>query len=129
MKKALFLSLAFFTLLSLPLWTESGHDHRNSVHSIMHEIALSMNSLKKAARRGDYRRAKVELKKVAAAFKELDSVEPRRGSKEEWDEIHGEIIRLAGEGLKACDQRDRNRLTELIELIEEQQMIGHYRFR
>lgn len=128
MKRSIYLALTFFILTSLPLLSDSGHDHTKPVHTIMHEITASLSSLKKAAKRRDFRGAKVELKKIAASFRALDSVSPHKGSKEEWDAIHGKIIRLAGEGLQACDKRDRKRLYEIIELIEIEQMVGHKKF-
>lgn len=128
MKRLIYLALIVF-LCSLPLFSSSGHDHTKPVHRIMHEIASSMNLLNKAAKRRDYRKAKVELKKIAASFKELDAVNPRKGSKEEWDAIHGEIIMLAGQGVEACEKRDWRRLNEIVELIEEQETAGHFKFR
>lgn len=128
MKRLIYLALIVL-ISGLPLFASSGHDHKKPVHSIMHELASSMNLLKKAAKRRDYRKAGMELKKIAVAFKELDSVNPSKGSKEEWDAIHGEIIMLAGQGVEACEKRDWRRLNEIVELIEQQEIAGHFKFR
>jgi hypothetical protein len=66
---------------------------------------------------------------TAKLFKNLDSVTPPEGSKEQWDSIHDALINLAFKGTGACGAKDdiaiKQAMREMIKLRDE----GHKLFK
>jgi hypothetical protein len=62
---------------------------------------------------------------IAKRAKSLEVITPVKGSKDEWDNIHGAIIKAAFQGISACGEEDVEKLEMSIDKIEQLKHKGH----
>ena len=102
---------------------------KEMVVKVMKANGASMGAIKKASADGDFFTAAEKLMEIAKAMKSLDAVTPKKGAKEEWDKIHGDLIKAAFRGIGACGEEDSEKLNaamgEIGALIKE----GHGIFK
>ena len=88
-----------------------------------------MGAIKKASEDGDFFTAAEKLMEIAKAIKSLDAVTPKKGTKEEWDRIHGDLINAAFRGIGACGEEDSEKLNAAMGEIGAFIKEGHGIFR
>jgi hypothetical protein len=99
------------------------------VVKLMRANGAAMGALKKAAGAGDFFAAAEQLMEIAKNEKALQEVEPPKGSEDEWDRIHGDIVTAAFKGIGACGEEDAEKLGQYIAEIGALIGEGHGMFR
>lgn len=102
---------------------------KDMVIKVMKSNGANMGAINKAMKDGDFFTAAEKLMGIAQDMKSLDAVTPKKGTKEQWDNIHQGIINAAFKGIGACGEGDGEKLGmymgELGGLIKE----GHGMFK
>jgi hypothetical protein len=102
--------------------------NRSAVVSAMRNSSRLIGEISAAANASDFYTTAVKLMELAQEFKALDRVPPPRGSRAEWDRIHGELIEAAFRGIGACGERDGEALQAEIATIIALNQEGHSKF-
>jgi hypothetical protein len=121
------LSLMILTVFALQAFAQD-YD-KDMVREVMKANGKAMGAINEALDADDFFMAATKLMEVAQSMKSLDAVTPPKGSKEEWDGIHGDLVKAAFKGIGACGEEDADKvkqyLGEIGALIKE----GHKAFR
>ena len=99
------------------------------VVKVMQANGASMGQLNKAVQDKDFFLAAETLMDIAKGMKLLDSVTPRKGSKEDWDNNHHSLINAAFKGIGACGEQDIDKLNEYVAEVGKLIKEGHGMFR
>ena len=91
----------------------------------MQKLPGLINQVKSSANSESYAQAKAGLMEISLLFKGLDTIIPKKGSKNSWDSIHRTIIREAYKGMGACDMMDKKILLEVVDAIVNLKGKGH----
>ncbi|UCB47366.1 MAG: hypothetical protein JSV25_08150 [Spirochaetota bacterium] len=128
MKKRLIMAgiSVIFMLISVNVFADY---NKEAVVKVMRENGALMGELKQAAQNGDYFAAAEALMGIAKGMKSLDAIAPLKGSKAEWDRIHGELINAAFKGIGACGERNGEKLNKYINEVGALIGKGHGMFR
>lgn len=102
---------------------------KDMVVEVMRSNGANFGELKEAAEGGDYFSAAEALMQIAKNIKSLEAVTPTEGSKEDWDRIHGNLIKAAFKGIGACGEEDSEKLKMYIGEIGAFIKEGHGIFR
>lgn len=122
----LVLSLVVAALFAVQVFAEYDKD---LVVKAMQSNGAAMGELKKAVEDKDFFMAAEKLMEIAKNVKSLDAVAPPKGSKEDWDKIHGDLIKAAFKGIGACGDEDAEALNTYIGEIGALIKEGHGMFR
>ncbi len=128
MKKRYVIALGVVVLILFATQVFAEYD-KDMVVKAMRANGAAMGELKKAAEAGDFFAAAENLMGIAKNVKSLDAVTPPKGSKEEWDKIHGDLIKSAFKGIGACGEEDKENLNKYIDEIGALIKEGHGMFR
>jgi len=116
-------SILFFTQMAIAVYDGA------QVKTSMEKAGRLFTDLKVKVASKDYYAAAERFMDIAKLFKDLDSVTPPEGSKEQWDSIHDALINSAFKGIGACGAKDdiaiQQAIGELIKLRDE----GHKLFK
>ena len=110
MKKKLFIVcfvLAFSLLTGLAELAFAQYD-KDLVVGVMRANGALMGEVNKAIGAGDFFTAAERFMDIAQNMKTLDTVTPKKGSKAEWDAIHGDLINAAFRGIGACGEENKD---------------------
>ena len=99
------------------------------VTDAMRTLNKLLGQVKKATKEEAYFTAAETLMEIAKTFKSLDTITPRKGSKEEWDTVHGDLINAALKGIGACGKKDLQALQAALDDIIVFMKQGHMLFR
>jgi hypothetical protein len=128
MKKHYVMTLCLVVLLLFATQSFAEYD-KEMVVKVMKANGANMGAIKKASADGDFFSAAEKLMEIAQSMKSLDAVTPKKGAKEQWDKIHGDLINAAFRGIGACGEGDSEKLNaamgEIGALIKE----GHGIFK
>ena len=102
---------------------------RDLVVKTMQSNRAVLGEVTKAAKENNFFVAAEKLMDIAKNFKGLDAVTPTKGKKEDWDRIHGAIIKTAFKGIGACGEEDAEKLNAAIAEINGFLKEGHGMFR
>lgn len=120
------LSLVLVMLFATQVFAEYDKD---MAVKVMQANGASMGAIKQALKDNDFFAAAEKLMDIAKNMKSLDALTPPKGSKEDWDKIHGDLIKAAFKGIGACGEEDSEKLNmyigEIGKLIKE----GHGMFK
>ena len=120
------LSMVVVILLATQVFAE--YDKEFVVEK-MRANGAAMGALNKAAGEGEFFAAAEQLMEIAKNEKALQAVEPPKGSEEEWNRIHGDIVKAAFMGIGACGEEDAEKLQEQTAKIGALIKEGHGMFR
>jgi hypothetical protein len=95
----------------------------------MQAVSGLLQEVKNAMKDEEYFAIAENFMEIAKAFKSLDEVTPPRGSKEEWDAIHGDLIKAAFRGIGACGNEDLDALQPVFDELTEFMKQGHRVFK
>ncbi len=87
---------------------------KDMVVKVMRASGAVMGDLKKAASEKNFFTAAEKLMEIAKNMKSLDTVIPKKGAKEDWDQIHQDVIKAAFKGIGACGEEDAEKLNTYI---------------
>ena len=120
----------FFVLfiVILPVLSFS-EDQDLNVARIMRKIQVEVRSINTSLDDNDYYIAATHFMELAGLFKTLEQVTPEKGSKEEWDRIHNDIIKESFLAIGACALEDDDAISEHLSKIFSLQKRGHMLFR
>jgi hypothetical protein len=88
-----------------------------------------MSELGNAVKAEEYFIAAEKLMEIAQNMKSLETITPEKGSKEEWDNIHQDLLKAAFKGIGACAEEDSETLRAYIREISGFIKEGHGIFR
>ena len=128
MKKRLFLVIAVLVILLVTQQLFAQYN-REAVVSVMRNSYRLIGEINAAADANDFYTAAVKLMELAEDFKTLEQIPPPRGSRAEWNRIHGELIEAAFRGIGACGERDSRALQAEISKIMAFNREGHRKFK
>jgi hypothetical protein len=128
MKKRYIFAVCLVVLMVFATQVFAEYD-RDMVVKAMRLNGAAMGVLQKATGDGDFFTAAEKLMEIAKNMKSLDAVTPKKGSKEDWDKIHGAIIKAAFKGIGACGDEDAEALNKYIGEIGALIKEGHGMFR
>ncbi len=115
-------------LFAIQAPAHQGED-REIILEVMHQNTDFLGQFHKALEAQDYFIVAESLMGIAKAMKSLDEIIPERGSKEDWDEIHQDIINVAFKGIGACADEDAKMVLGYGEEIRLLMQMGHTLFR
>jgi hypothetical protein len=102
---------------------------KDMVVKVMQANGAAMGAIKEATEASEFFTVAEKLMEIAKNMKSLEAVTPEKGSKEEWDRNHDDLIKAAFKGIGACGEEDVESLNmyvgEIGALIKE----GHGMFR
>jgi len=104
-------------------------DQNLSVSAAMRKIQDEVRNINKAFKNSDYFTTATHFMELAKWFKSLDSVDPGKGTKAEWDRIHEEIIKEFFIAIGACAVEDDEIISASLKKIMALQKEGHGLFR
>ena len=128
MKKKYVMTLCVIVLALFATQVFAEYD-KEMVVKAMKANGANMKAVNQAAKDGDFFTAAEKLMEIAIAMKSLDAVTPNKGSKEQWDTIHGNLINAAFRGIGACGEEDSEKLNAAIGEIGAFIKEGHGIFR
>lgn len=128
MKKVVMVAviLVFVGIFAVQLFAQSDRD---LVVKTMQSNRAVLGEVLKAAKENNFFVAAEKLMDIAKNFKGLDAVTPTNGKKEDWDRIHGSIIKTAFKGIGACGEENAEKLNAAIAEISGFMKEGHGMFR
>jgi cytochrome c556 len=103
--------------------------NRDVVVAAMHSNAQNLGTVKKSLEGGDYFATAQALMAIAVTEHSLLQQDPPKGSKAEWDRIHGEVLKAALRGIGACAEEDMNAVNSHVGTIGSLIKEGHSTFR
>lgn len=102
---------------------------KDLVVGVMRANGALMGEVNKAIGEGDFFTAAVKFMDIAQNMKTLDTVKPKKGSKAEWDAIHGDLINAAFRGIGACGEEDKDAVSAAVGEIGALIKKGHGMFK
>lgn len=87
---------------------------KDMVVKVMRANGAAMKAINEAVKAGDFFTAATTLMEVAQNMKSLDAVTPPKGTKEEWDAIHGDLVKAAFKGIGACGEEDADMVKQYV---------------
>ncbi len=99
------------------------------VIQVMNQSTAFWEQFNNAIEEQDYFTAAVSLMGIAKAIKSLESMIPAKGSKEDWDEIHQDLIKTAFKGIGACGDEDAKEVRAYGDQIRLLMQMGHKLFQ
>jgi hypothetical protein len=88
-----------------------------------------LGEVTKAVKAKDFFTVAEKLMEIAKVFKSLKAITPVKASKEDWDRIHGQMIKAAFRGIGACADEDVDKLNAAIAELLKYRGEGHGMFR
>jgi hypothetical protein len=126
MKKTFILLMGIILLASCT--TVKPYDS-DAVKMSMHIILDSAKSIGAAVESGDVSNSDMDFKTLKEEFHKLAKMEPPKGSEEEWEMIHKQMVSLSIEGLKAAKDGDVNNVGRILGELFALQKKGHGAFK
>ncbi len=126
--RILVLSMIVFIMLAIQISAHGGVDHKK-LGEAMHESSALLKDVNNAVKAEEYFTAAEKLMELAKIFKSLELITPEKGTKEEWDGIHGNLIKAAFKAIGDCADEDGNTVREYIKEITGLMKEGHGIFR
>jgi hypothetical protein len=120
------LSVVVVVLFATQVFAEYDKD---LVVKAMRANGAAMGELKKAAEGKDFFMAAEQLMEIAKNMKSLETMTPKKGSKEDWNKNHNALIKAAFKGIGACGNEDVETLNTYISEIGALIKEGHGMFR
>ena len=120
--------MILFVLAAFQVTAHQGTDHEKIVE-IMRKNQELMSELGNAVKAEEYFIAAEKLIELAKTMKSLETITPEKGSKEDWDNIHQDLINAAFKGIGACADEDSETLKAYIREISGLIKEGHGIFR
>jgi hypothetical protein len=120
--------ILLFVLAAFQATAHQGTDHEKLVEA-MHKNQELMGQLGNAVKAGEYFIAAETLMEIAKIMKSLETITPEKGSKEDWDNLHQDLIEAAFKGIGACADEDSETLKAYIREISGLIKEGHGIFR
>jgi hypothetical protein len=117
-----------FGIFAMQVSAHKGVDHEKLVEA-MSESAAVLEDVNDAVKAEEYFTTAERLMGLAKIFKSLESIIPEKGTKEEWDTIHGNLIKAAFKAIGACADEDGNTVRGFIKEIKGIMKKGHGVFR
>ena len=117
-----------FVLAALQATAHQGTDHEKIVEA-MHKNQELMGQLGQAVKAEEYFIAAETFMEIAKIMKSLETITPEKGFKEEWDNIHQDLIKAAFKGIGACAEEDSETIKAYIREISGLIKEGHGIFR
>ena len=102
---------------------------RDKVVPVMRNNMAMFGQIRQAAGKGDFSTAAASLFELAKGEFTLIGLDPPQGSKEEWDDTHWAVVSAAWDGIKACKDKDADKLNEAIQALSGLNRAGHSEFR
>ena len=131
MKKHCSVLVMCFLILGIVVFQSTAHegeDHEIIVQA-MHKSGQFLGEIEKSVKTENYFMAAETLMELAKTFKSLETITPKKGSKEEWDAIHGTLINTTFKAISACADEDENIVNEYLRKITSLMRKGHGIFR
>ena len=123
-------TIGFIVLFIIVLAVLSFADEQDlSVAARMRKIQGEVRNIDKALKDSDYYTTATHFMELAKWFKSLESVDPGKGTKTEWDRIHREIIKESFIAIGACALGDDEAISESLKKIMTLRKEGHTLFR
>jgi hypothetical protein len=129
MRKRYIVGLSVVVLALFSLQTFAQDYDKDMVVEVMRVNGAAMGAINKAVEAGDFFTAATKLMEVAQNMKTLDAVTPERGEKEEWDAIHGDLIKAAFKGIGACGEEDADMVKQYVGEVGDLIKKGHGAFK
>jgi hypothetical protein len=129
MKKRYIVALSIVILAVFSLQAFAQDYDKDMVVDVMRANGAAMKAINDSVDAGDFFAAATKLMEVAQKMKSLDAVTPERGEKEEWDAIHGDLIKAAFKGIGACGEEDADKVKEHVAEIGTLIKQGHKVFK
>ena len=131
MKKYHVIVTACITVLGLFAIQVSAYqgDDREMIVQAMRQSSDFMRQFNEAVKEQDYFTAAESLMGIAKAMKSLEFIIPEKGSEEDWDEIHQDLIKAAFKGIGACADEDVKTVRGYGDEIRLLMQMGHKLFR
>ena len=120
--------LLFSVFFAIQVNAHEATDHEKIVEAMRKSRAF-MGELSKAVKAEEYFTAAEKLMEIAKAMKSLETITPEKGSKEEWDNNHQDLIKAALKGIGACADEDSDTLKAYIREITGLIKEGHRIFK
>lgn len=120
------LCIVVIALLAVPVMAQ--YDQA-AVKEAMREVGGLYGAASKAAEAEEYFTAAENLMGIAKVFKSLDTIIPEKAPKEDWDRIHGAMIKAAFKGIGACGEEDQEALKAAIADLGKFKSEGHKMFK
>lgn len=128
MKKFMLVALSFVVIGVFAAHVFAQYD-KAAVVKAMQESRAALGDVTKAAKDNNFFVAAERLMDIAKSFKGLDAVTPNKGKKEDWDRIHGALIKSAFKGIGACGEEDVEKLNAAVAELGGFMKDGHGMFR
>ena len=128
MQKRWIMMLCVVVLLLVSAQTFAEYNKDMAVKA-MQANAANLGDIKKAAGDKDFFTVAEKLMEIAKTFKSLDALTPPKGTKEDWDKIHDDLIKATFKGIGICGEEDKQKLNTAIEEIGALIKQGHSMFR
>ncbi|MCP4403932.1 MAG: hypothetical protein GY801_42330 [bacterium] len=127
------LRILCFAFLFLMIWTphifaHQGEDHEK-LKQVMQKADTLSGEMSYRLQEKDYWATAASLMELAGIFKSLETIIPAKGTKNEWDAIHHDLINAAFKAVGACGEEDGETVELYIQQIAEFMEKGHSIFK
>ena len=121
------------TLLVSLVWIPGISAHEGEDHAKLQQVMQKAETLSwdinYTLQEKDYFATAKNLMELAQSFKSLESTTPAKGTKQEWDAIHNELIRAAFKAIGACGEENDEAVEFYTQQIAEFMKNGHGIFK
>ena len=128
MQKRWIMMLCVVVLLLVSAQAFAEYD-KDLVVKAMRANVANLGDVKKAAQEGNFFTAAEKLMEIAKTVKSLDAFTPPKGTKEDWDKIHDDLIKAVFKAIGVCGEEDAKKLTTYLDEIGALMKQGHSMFR
>ncbi len=128
MKKRYVVMLSVVVLALFALQASADYD-KDAVVSVMRANGAAMKAINGALDAGDFFTAATKLMEIATSMKSMDAQTPEKGTKDEWDRMHGELVKAAFKGIGACGEEDVEKAKQYVGEIRAFIKEGHGMFK
>lgn len=120
-------SVVALTLFAFPAAAQE-YD-KAAVVEAMRAIGAAMQTINQAMEEDDFYTIGASLMDIAVNMKAMDEQTPKKGSKDEWDAIHSDLIKAAFKGIGACGEEDMDMVKKYFDEVKALNKKGHGAFK
>ena len=128
LSRIFFMCLVISLALTTQIFAHQGEDHEKLGHAMQSANTL-LGEISYTLKENDYFATAISLMELAKIFKSLETITPAKGSKNEWDMIHDDLVHAAFKAIGSCGHEHGETVRLYIQQITEFMKEGHSIFR
>lgn len=129
MKSKTILFVILFLILNISLFSAGQNDDEINIAKSMRDIMGVVRKINQNLDSENYFGTAQEFMALASIFKSLTTIEPPKGSKDQWDKINNGIVKESFLAIGAAADEDKQSIKAHLDRIFELQKEGHSLYR